>query len=250
MRGLSIMRAQPVSAVAVSAGDGGQYLHTPDPKEVWSVGLGSTLTVDIDLGASQPVDTIFLGYTNAKAGTQWRIQRTSSLAGASPVEIVPQSEFSLAAGIDPRRHGLALLGSAVTTRYLRITIYPADSGSFTAGIVAAGKRFDHAYEYKAGRRPIDLSERVDLAGGGFGLGIAAIKSSFKFTFSDLNDNEIKALWTLVRQTGNQAPVLLVEGGDGPIDQEMVHYGLFERFEAYEREDPADTRWALSMQDWI
>ena len=54
---------------------------------------------------------------------------------------------------------------------------------------------------------------------------------------------------LVRRTGNRRPIVLVEGGEGSIDQDMVHYGVFERFEAFEREDPNDTRWALSMQDW-
>jgi len=31
--------------------------------------------------------------------------------------------------------------------------------------------------------------------------------------------------------------------------EAIHYGVFERFQAYERLDPANTRWAGSVIDW-
>lgn len=249
-RGMTILAGGGIAATAVNTGDGSQYLRTPDPKEVWKAQVSGTLTIYADLGAVREVDTVFLGFTDAAPGTTWRIDATSSMQGANPVELLAARVMALPAGVDPRRHGFATFQQAVQTRYLRIDLTPGAQSTFSAGVLAAGKRFDHPYEFKAGRRPIDLGERIELAGGGFGFGEGAIKSSFKFTFADLSDSAVDTLWRLVRTMGLRNPVILVEGGEGAVSQDQLHYGVFERFEAYEREDPADTRWSLSMQDWI
>ena len=250
MRGMTILRSLPFSQVAVTGGDGVEYLTTPDPKEVWQAAAATTQYLDIDLGSLSDIDTIFIGFTNAAPDAQWSVYRTTSLAGANPVALVAPTSLRVPGGTGARHHALALLGETATTRFLRIILAQTGAEPIQAGVVMAGQRFDHPYEYKAGRRPIDLSERVDLSGGGFGIGRAAIKSSFRFTFSDLDDAELDTLWQTIKAVGIQHPVLLVEGGDGAVTFDQVHYGLFEQFEAYERDDPADTRWALSMQDWI
>ncbi len=249
-RGLTIVQPIPIAALAVNHGDGIDYLRSPDPKEVWQASTTAPTVIDVDLGTERQIDTVFLGFTNAAAGAVWVIRRTSNMAGADVVPMTSTGPFRVPGASGARHHGLALVPVQHTTRYLRITVVQEVGGPLLqAGVLMIGKRFEHPYEYKAGRRPIDLSERVDLAGGGFGFGRGAIKSSFRFTFADLDQAKLDQLWRIVATSGNQHPVLLVEGGDGAIAHDQVHYGVFERFEAYEREDPVDTRWGLSMQDW-
>ena len=158
------------------------------------------------------------------------------MAGADEFTLQESSPFALS-GSRARPHGLALVAEPATTRYLRIRFAASGSASLPqAGILMIGTRFEHPYELKSGRRPIDLSDRADLVGGGFGFGRGAIKSSYRFTFSGLDDTQLGALLDTVEAVGIQHPVLVVEGGDGPITQRQVHYGVFNAFEAYEREE--------------
>lgn len=249
-RKLVLLRPVPISAVSPDSGADGLFLLTPDPKEVWRAALGGTRRIDIDLGVAREIDAVFLGFTNADVITSWSIAATNALDDPAPVTVFPDQTFGLAGGTG-RRHGIALLAAPVMSRFLRITLaHPLAASPLEAGVLAIGARFEHAYEFKSGRKPIDLSERVDLASGGFGFGAGAIKSSFRFTFSGLDDAELEELWGEIMAVGTSHPVLLLEGGDGYVSHNQVHYGVFERFEAYEREDPADSRWALSMTDWV
>ena len=157
----------------------------------------------------------------------------------------------VAGGKGPRFHALARLPAPVLAQEIRLTItQPATAVPLQAGVLMVGKRFEHAYQFKSGRRPLDMSERADLVSGGFGFAPGAIKSSYRFTFADLDDAQLDELWHEIMQVGLQHPVMLAEGGEGEISHNQLHYGVFDRFEPYEREDPADTRWALSMQDWV
>lgn len=250
-RRLMIVEPVPIVQIVTNVGGGASYLRTADPKEVWQSDQNTPSVFDIDLGAVQEIDAIFLGFSNAAAGALWGVDRTESINGLNRVPLTGTVPFRVEGGEAIRRHGLASLAAPAATRYLRVTVAQAAGAPLLQlGVVLIGKRFEHAYEYKAGRRPIDLSERVDLVGGGFGFGRGAIKSSFRFTFADLDQVAVDRLWRIVTGVGNQHPIVLVEGGDGAIAHDQVHYGVFERFEAYEREDAADTRWGLSMQDWV
>jgi hypothetical protein len=249
MPGLIILRALPIAAITNVSGNGQSFLLTPDPKEVWDAGIVGTNRHDIDLGSVQQFDTVFLGYSNAAAGATWR--GAYDIVGGGTGTVFAETAMRVPGGLGPRYHSLALLPAPITAQTLRIHLtQPVGSAPLQAGVLMIGKRFEHAYEFKSGRKPIDLSERVDLASGGFGFGRGAIKSSFRFTFSDLTDAELETLWNEIMALGLQYPVLMVEGGDAALSHNQVHYGVFERFEPYERDDPSDTRWALSMTDWV
>ncbi len=250
MRGLIIMKGSAIAQITAAGVADLPMVLTPDPKEVCQASAIGTATINVDLGAVTEIDTVFAGFSNAAAGATWAIDRTTSMAGANPVAIHEEGSFRTPGRSSSRHHAVALF-NPVATRFLRLRItQPAGADPLQLGVLMIGARFEHAYEFKAGRRPIDLSERADLASGGFGFGRGAIKSSFRFTFADLDDAELDELWHVIAEVGNQHPVMLIEGGAGDIVFDQVHYGVFERFEPYEREDPADTRWALSMVDWI
>ena len=249
-RGLTILRGKPIAALTVSQGTGAQYLTTFDPKEVWRAANTGQVDINLDLGAPVAIDTIFAGHANAGDTATWQIDRTTSIAGANPVPVVAATAFRIPDASGARQHGLVRLADPVTTRYLRLRLVQPAGAPLEIGTLLVGSRIEHPYEFKGGRRPIDLGDRIDLASGGFGFGEGAIKSSFRFTFADLDDSELNTLWRTVMALGSRRPALFVEGGDDAVLFDQVHYGVFEKFEAFERNDPADTRWALSMQDWV
>jgi hypothetical protein len=75
----------------------------------------------------------------------------------------------------------------------------------------------------------------------------------KCRFIGLSDALRRQLWALALDRGERKPVLVVEEPDSEDSagaNERIHYGTFDRFEAYERRDPNDTAWALSMTEWV
>ncbi|MCP9222735.1 hypothetical protein MKP08_08255 [Erythrobacter sp. LQ02-29] len=250
MRGLTILCPLPFASVTVSDGTGAAYLSTPDPKEVWRAGALRAGSIEVDLGATIPIDTAMLGFTNAAATATWAVTVISADRQTNTVIHGPAT-MRVPGAAGARFHALALAQQPVEGRFVRFTFTQAQGApALEIGLALVGLRAEHAYEWRSGRRPIDLGERVDLAGGGFGFGSGAIKGSYRFTAADLSDAEVEDLWNTIMEVGVRRPVLLVEGGDNAVSHNRIHYGVFERFEPYERADAADTRWALTLQDWI
>lgn len=182
-RGLTILRGLPFAAVTASAGDGATFLTVPDPKEVWQAAAAGTSQINIDLGAVLSFDAVFIGFTNAAAGASWSVHTLGSMGGAKTGTLAGPVAMGMPGADGRRSHSLIELNAAAQARYLRIDLtQPAGSVAMQVGVVMIGSRFIHPYEYKAGRRPIDLSDRAELSSGGFGFGAGAIKSSYRFTF--------------------------------------------------------------------
>jgi hypothetical protein len=78
-----------------------------------------------------------------------------------------------------------------------------------------------------------------------------MKTSFKWRFIDLQDGELEDLYDLAWNLGVSRVVVIAEDIDAaPRTASSVHYGLFGKFEAYERTAPRDSSWALSMTEWV
>jgi hypothetical protein len=244
--------APPTAGGAAGAGSGAANLLTPDPKEVWVAGAVGVSTIDIDLGAAMDVDTFFLGFTNATAGATWLIQKGTGL-GTGLTDLVPAGTAMRAAdSLGPRHHGLAHLAAVANARYFRITVTQTGAEPLQAGALMLGKAFVAPYELGGGRQAIDTGAREDLLGGGFGIGEGVVKAALRWTFIDLAPADRRALWELVRDRGETKPVLVVEElgeGDEGLNEEM-HYGVLDQLEAYERQAPGQTRWALRMTEWV
>jgi hypothetical protein len=114
-----------------------------------------------------------------------------------------------------------------------------------------GLAFEGPQELGGGRVPIDTSVVNALPDGGFGIGEGVVKAAVKWTFVGLAPADRRDLWRRVHGRGNTRPVLVFEdlGEDGGAGEEL-HYGLFDKFESYDREDPGETRWGLSMTEWV
>ncbi|KPF75876.1 hypothetical protein IP68_04925 [Blastomonas sp. AAP25] len=249
-RGIGIIAPLPVAAVTVSDGTGGSNLLSPATREVWRAAAVGTSTIDIDFSAPVFVDTVFLGFTNATAAATWSVATMTGSGGAGLNVVRPVTTLRVPYSTGARHHAYVRLAVPVTTRYLRITLNQVGgSAPLQAGVLMAGLTIERPYEYRAGRVALDLSKRTELVDGGFGISKAAVVSSYRFTLSGLTDNQVEELWQIVMTIGESAPVLIVEGHDIAVRFSHLHYGLFQRLEPYEREEPEDTRWGLSIRDW-
>ncbi|HYI39983.1 MAG TPA: hypothetical protein VE053_06665 [Allosphingosinicella sp.] len=247
MSNMLICQPLPISSVAAAIpafSTGVSNLLTPDPKEIWTGTVGSgTLELNIDMGATVTVDTIFVGGMN---GSFLSAFRGGTGMGTGMVDL-----YAPGAPTNAAPYGFSRLAASAVKRYFQISISNLSTHP-SAGVVLFGLSFQptHNREWGGGRQLIDTGAKESLLGGGFGIGQGARKAAYRWTFGDLTDAEVEALWTVAKDRGETSPVLVVED---PADTAnlgaRIHYGLFEKFEAFERQNPSQTRWALSMTEW-
>ncbi len=254
MTNLLIIEPLPIAAIE-ARGSGAANLLTPNPKEAWiDSGSGGTAFVSVDLGTSQTIDTVFLGYLrNAAAGASWTI--TGGLArndeftiqnpeGLRVPDVAGRSAIS--------SHALSY-GTARLVRYLRLAIVqPAGSAPLSAGVIVVGRAFAPALgrEWGSGRRPIDTGTATPLPDGSFAVVEGVRKRGLSWTFGDLTQEEVDQLEWLALSRGETAPVLVIEDAArtaGLVSR--IHYSKFDRWRGFERRSRAQTRWEISVEEW-
>jgi hypothetical protein len=252
---LLILAPAAIASVAASRGAGAGNLLSPSPKEVWQdSAAGSPATLDLDLGELTGVDTVFLGHvTPPAAGSSWTI--TGGVTGYAELTLKAAGALRAvdAAGRVPATSHALWTGPAAAVRYLRISVtQPAGEAPLAAGVVMAGAAFVPIFnqEWGAGRRPIDLSSVTQLPDGGFAVVEGARKRAYAWTLGDLSSAEVDRLDAMFEDRGESRPVLVVEDPAATVGQRnRIHYGLFRGLRAFERRNPAQTRWEMSMEEW-
>jgi len=254
MKTLCMVPPISIAAITASRGSDPSRLLTNDPKEVWVDSVaGSAVTLNIDLGSSQLIDTIFLGSSNAADAATWNISSGVSTPvetgwGLNAVLPVPYRIPSRP------RHSLVQKPAPIPARYVRLTItQPVGSPPLVIGNIAIGAAFIPTWgrEYGSGRTPIDTGSRERLPSGGFGISPGAIKSSWTWTMGDLTDDEVDALFAMTMVFGQSYALLTIEDPDTtPGLAERIHWGVFDKLEAYERLSPGATKWAFTVEDWV
>lgn len=241
----SLLIMQPIKPLSPDATF--TRLMTPDPKE--AVLMGDT-SFFVDFGAVVTLDTVYLGYITALDGQQWAVQ-SADQNGTATNTLVPTRTL-VAPGFGPPYHAF-YRGPPIASRYWRVnTNAGPNAKNFTAGTIAFGLSWSSqwGHEMGAGRLLEDASTVERLFGGGFGIDEGAITGGYQWTFGDLDKDEIRSLYRLVKAVGISRPVLVVEDPEQTDGlNERIHWGLLSRLEAYERTDPANWRWALSVRDW-
>lgn len=255
MSGLVILKPLPIAAVGATRGTGAANLASPDPKEVWAdSAAGSLATLTVDLGQVRTIDTVLLGHVRPPAaGANWSI--TGGVAAGT--------ELTLQAGTTLRvpdvtgdfaetSHAL-WRGAAVSVRYLNIfVIQPAGQPPLTAGTLAIGAGFvaQLGQEWGGGRRPIDTGRATALPSGGFGIVEGVRKRAFSWTFGDLSIDEADQLELLALDRGETRPVVVIEDDSRTAGlRARIHYGLFEKWRAFERRNRRQTRWEIGIEEW-
>jgi hypothetical protein len=255
---------EPMTPVALSTstipggpgiGSGAQNLLSPEPKEVYTDnGGGSWRHIDIDFGSLRDVDCVFIGFTRGAAadaffyvmgGTNSPEER--ELSGIRPL-------YSPSSSAAPkRRHAFVKFPALQNVRRVSVRVNSNTNNEMTIGVVAIGKALQTTYnrEKGGGRSIIDTGSKESRQDGGFGTGHGTTKAGFRWTWGDLSDAEIEAIYDLGLRVGERKPIVVVEDPDATTGlNERLHYCTFDRFEAYERGDPGKHRWALSVTQWV
>ena len=255
MANILIMGPTAISALVVSRGFGGATRRTADPKEVGTdSGGGSAVNIDIDLGSSQSINTVFLGSILGATGTgTWTITGGTGAYTTTTLKASGALRANDAAGQSPAvSHGF-WTGTAATVRYLRLSLNQPTGTPLQAGNVMVGSAFQPTWnkEWGSGRQVIDTGSATRLPGGGFATVEGARAGSYRWTLGDLTDAEVDTLYALQMDRGETRPVLVVEDPAATTGlRNRIHYGRFTGLRAYERRNPKQTRWDFSMEEWI
>lgn len=247
MANLILISPLAVSTISASGGTGRQNMLTPDPKEVFVDTGASELTVSIDLGIARTVDSVVLVVT-AGAGDTWSVRTgvngyDETLLGTddTPIRLPGAPETATAV-----QHG-----AARQVRYIRLYFTRTD-GPIEIGRVLVGAAVRTTWNREEGdaRQPVDTAPPQRLASGGFGVGSGTVVAGLSWTWGDLSDAELEAVWRTIRETGSREPVAVVEDPAATTDfARGAFYGLLTRFERYQRRAPTRHRWSLTLEEW-
>lgn len=246
MAGLLINK--PIAAAITAPGSGVANLQTPSPREIWIAPAAGAHMIDIDLLSAQQVDCFYLGSTNATVDAVWTIQSIDAIGGAVTATHVNGQPMRLAGNTRNRYPAFARLAAPVVGRYFRITVNQPVT-PMEIGVLVVGLALEWPYAYGSGRVPIDTSRVTSLQDGGFGIDAGVVKRAFQWRFVDLDEATLDKLWAIAEEVGESKPLLVVEGPAYPPSATSVHYGIFRRFDYYEREDAASSKWALTLEEW-
>jgi hypothetical protein len=260
---LSITRPWPIAAVATSNGIVTvANAISPNPREIAVVpSPAANRTIDLDLGQARDINALLIGYhtataangyvSNVSIGNNANYALNASPTGVTPGLNVVGNLIAPSTSTDPLATHALFTFNTINGQYVRITL-ASGAASFDVGIVAVGKSFVTAWghEYGAGRPIEDTSGVERLKGGAFGIDEGVIIGGYQWTFGDLTDAELAELYILVRRLGISRSVFVVEDPDYTAGlNERIHWGLFDKLEAYERLVPGASRWNFKIRDW-
>jgi hypothetical protein len=253
MSSLLIVRPLPIIAAAQQYASAANVL-TPDPKDIFMYPGGNGLYYFyLDMGAAITADFLFAGFVSPGSYVSEVATGTDMVGGGLVVRAIRHPAAAPPASASARRrHAMAWLTAPAASRYWRIGI-TFQGGNASLGIMGLGLAIQPAYgrEWGSGRQPVDMSSVQALRGGGYGIDRGARKVAYQFTCGDLLDAEVQALWDMAEEIGESAPVIVCEDPDWTAGlNERLHYGLFDRPEAYERLIPGQTRWAFRLRGWV
>lgn len=250
MPGLRIVTPMAEAAVITAPGTGVANLQTASPREVWVAASTANQTIDIDMGTDVTIDSFFLGGTNALPGATWTIRQVTAVGGTTVATYLNGGLMRMPGAIRKRYSSFYRHAVPITGRYFRIQVTQGAAPALQIGRLDIGLALEWPYAFGSGRTPIDTSRILDLPDGGFGIDRGVVKSLLNWRFVDLDDATLAKLWAIAEDRGESKPVIVAEGDTNPLQEPSLHYGLFRRFEAFEREDPAATKWAFSMIEWV
>ncbi len=257
-----IVRPIPLSAAMITAGTGTTFgmdaafpisaLADVQPKVVAQTavatsGSGFSMQINIDLGADTAIDTIAALFTNLSlaAGT-WRLLAGPAsdggftLAGAN--EIVATTALGMApATRENRRFGLWTTATPISRRY--ITIFLNDTRAANAeqliriGVPVIGQRLAPTWNFElgSGRKVEGQGIRRTLPGGETHVERGGRVPVWRATWSNLSEAEMRQLWSILLEVGEDDPLLLIEDPAAATAQaEGMHWALLESTDFNER----------------
>ncbi len=250
---LQVIEPKPFTPLFAWSGNptsGGANFATPDPKEISTYSAGGA-SIELDFGAAVTLDSFFFLVWNATLAATATVYTATAAGGTGLVQRVAGGFRAADAVALPQR--VLFRFAAVASRYWVVNVNNAGGAALQMGAVAAGLAFEASWdkEFGSGRRLIDTAKTQPLIGGGFGVQPGARKAAYSWTFGDLTDAEVEQLWGIAYRVGNSSPIIVQEQDGATVAaNEKLHYGLFQRFEQWDRRDPNATKWSLEVEEWI
>jgi hypothetical protein len=249
-RGILIVEPQPI---AQTSGAAASRLITPNPKEAIAVPANQVgVSFDLAFGRTVTFDTFYIGYHGAPAGSGAvaLFQAIDGIGGTVTGNYTGNVSME-PTGYGPPYHTVARLAAPVSAAFLRVVINGNGAG-FNVGTFAYGLAFQTEYgEERGGGGLIEDTGSVErLFGGGFGIDEGVATTGYQWSFGDLQDAERRQLFQIVKRLRTTRSFLMVENPAQTEGlNERIHWGNLRKLEAYERIDPRNSKWSLSMWDW-
>ena len=231
-----------ISGSSTAAGMPWSNLLTPFPHERARSTNLTTVYFELDFGAARAWDSIWLGYSNARSATNWRIRAADTQGNltAAPnhdsgtIAIWPASSPSTLATDWPRgAFGFYnILGATVTRRWLRVDITDGShpDGYFQFGCLIPGLIFTPTYGWAYGGEEPTEVEPPDRARSISGVAFptpAPTPAKESVLLKSLSQAEYRSIRRLYRLRGSHKHVLVVKD---PTDTGYLHentiHGLF------------------------
>lgn len=253
MASLLIIKPQPiVQLVETSFNYSTANVLTPDPKEVMGFAAGvGVYAFNVDFGVPVTIDSVFLGFLGPNNGYIYNVYTATGMgSGISAALPAVGDGGGIGSRTRPYKHHFVRLNAPATSRYWQVSFY-TETGN-TLGIFAMGQAIQPLWgrEWGSGRVVDDRSSVSPLMGGGYGIERGARVPQWQFRCGDLTDAEVQDLWVVADDVGISSPVLVIEDPDFTAGfMERVHWGLFDRPEAYERESPGRNQWSFRVREW-
>ena len=243
---MSLKILAPAPATFSGSGASIGNLGTPSPREVWNAGAATFGHCYVDLGAARTIDSVFAGSWIGATDASIDIFTTTGPTNEGSVNIVATRPLSHPGATNVSRNAFVPIAPTVS-RYWWLRF--RSTGTLTVGRVILGQAFERATSLGGGRQLVDPSRRTAFADGGFGIDRATVKRVVRWRFEDLDDAAVATLEAIGEDRGTSRPLVVVEHGADPVPALAIHYGLFNAFEAHERADPRETKWAFSLEEW-
>lgn len=225
-------------------------------------GTSFEMFILIDLGADTAFDTIAVMWTNLSMSATWDIYGSPASAGGSVRTGGNQLLGTTGFGVAPttrenRRHGLWTTASPVSRRYIEIRLIDTVAASLEdlirVGNVIIGQRLapEFNFELGSGRKVETQSIKRTLPGGETHTERGGRVPLWRATWSNFSEAEMRLLWDIMTEVGDDQPLLLIEDPDAVTGQaEGMHWGLLDGSDFIEREQKDKQRIELRLRELV
>lgn len=238
------------TATANAGGSGIDNLNRADPKMIYQASAVGPRTFTFTYPAPVEANVIVAAHHNAQAATA-NVTFYNGTSFAVPPGFVAGQTLRPADAKTVRAHRAFFFDPRTSDQWRLIPT--TDAAPLQLGNVIIGRSFEASWdrEWGSGRALVDTSKVTPLVSGGFAVAEGARKGAYRWTFGDLTDPEVEALWGAVLRVGIGKPIVVIERqGSGVGSSEQLHYGLLTRIDTFERREPNATRWSFTIEEWI
>lgn len=209
-------------------------------------------------GPAVPVNTFYLGYTNASSVGVWRIRAAASIPELTSNPLLDTSTISIwpETGLDsqPFKHGIYQHPSLISPAAIQLDFTDANAtpdtflriGRFVVDqAFTPSRNFSHAAGYGTGF--VDTSEVTEMMDGTFQIDVLPRRQRAQYGFQQQTHTDRAEFLRLNQFYGSHHPIVFVEDidADPGVHSGMIH-GLVEWAQIAVQSDAAINRFSIPV----